>query len=366
MAATSIPLNDLSRGAGVLRAELEAAASRVIASGWYVLGPENDALAAELSDYVGIANVIPVGNGTDALQIALAAVGVSRDSRVVTVANAGGYTSVATRALGAIPVYADVAPETLLMSAQTLETALDTLATPPAAVVVTHLFGALAPVQDIVRMAHARGIPVIEDCAQSLGARMNGRLGGTFADAATVSFYPTKNLGALGDGGAVLTGDAQLAEHVRSLRQYGWSSKYHVDRLHGQNSRLDEMQAAFLRVKLAHLDAWNDRRREIHYRYEQSSVVGGRLVNVSGASYVGHLATLIADDRDGFRERMAAFGVATDIHYPIPDHRQKVETSASWSLPVTDWAAERVVSIPIFPELTEDEITRIVDALESR
>jgi dTDP-4-amino-4,6-dideoxygalactose transaminase len=170
----------------------------------------------------------------------------------------------------------------------------------------------------------------------------------------------------LGDGGAVVTNVAEVADRVRSLRQYGWSSKYHVDRLQGQNSRLDEMQAAFLRVKLDHLDAWNDRRREIHRRYEQCNIADGRLINRSGQSYVGHLATLIADDRNVFRARMASYGVATDIHYPVPDHRQKVEISAAVSLPVTDWASDRVVTIPLFPELVEDEISTIVRALESR
>lgn len=364
MTDKSIPLNDLSRAAAELSGELEAAASRVIRSGWYVLGPENDGLSRELADYLGTPHVIPVGNGTDALQLALAAVGVTHGSRVVTVANAGGYTSVAARGLGATPVYADVAQETLLMSPESLEEVLDSIAEPPAAVVVTHLFGALAPVERLVRLAHEHGVPVIEDCAQSLGASIRGRMGGTFADAATSSFYPTKNLGALGDGGIVFTGDVEIADRVRSLRQYGWSAKYHVERPHGQNSRLDELQAAFLRVKLAHLDAWNDRRREIHARYERSDIVGARLVNASGPSYVGHLAALIADDRDAFRSRLAQHGVGTDIHYPVPDHLQPVE-DGTVSLPVTEWASQHVVSIPLFPELTEDEIASVVRSLEA-
>lgn len=339
------------------------AIAAVLASGWYVLGPQHNALEAELSGYVGASETVLVGNGTDALELALAAVGVRAGSTVLTVANAGGYTTIAARLLGATPIYCDVAADTLLMTAQGVESALASAGQKPAAIVVTHLFGAMAPVEAIVAIAARHGIPVIEDCAQALGARLGGKQAGTFGDIATTSFYPTKNLGALGDGGAVFTSNGELAESVRRMRQYGWSSKYHIGFDHGRNSRMDELQAAILRVKLPYLDASNERRREIHARYEAAAPA--LMVGRASSSFTAHLAVLAVDDRERARAALKERGIGTDVHYPVADHEQKFPTGAAVgvSLPVTEKAATRIFSVPMFPELTDGEVDRISSAL---
>ena len=361
-----VPFNDLSRTTPGVKTQIEAAVADVIASGWFVMGPHHAALERELATYLGVREAVLVANGTDALELALAAVGVGPGDSVVTVANAGAYTTIAARLLGAIPVYCDVSETDLLMSVESFTATLEALAVAPRAVVVTHLYGALAPIEGIVEVARRHGIAVIEDCAQSLGARRGDRMGGTFGDIATVSFYPTKNLGALGDGGAVFTNDPDLAEAVRRMRQYGWSSKYHIAHAHGRNSRMDELQAAIVRVKLPFLDTWNERRREIHVEYESATLPSGRLVNRADPSFTAHLAVLVTDDREAVRRALDAAGIATDIHYPVPDHLQHFPdfSPGQKSLPVTEWAANAVLSVPMFPELTDHEVARVRDALD--
>ena len=361
----TVPFNDLSRTPPPLAAQIADAVARVVASGWYVLGPEHDAFETELASYLDVEHAVALGNGTDALELSLSALGVTAGDTVMTVANAGAYTSVATRLLGAEPVYADISPETLQLSVETATAVLDALPTPPKALVVTHLYGAMAPVAELVELAHSRGIAVVEDVAQAIGARAGGRAAGTFADIGTTSFYPTKNLGALGDGGAVFTSDADLAGAVRSLRQYGWTSKYRIGRARGRNSRLDELQAAILRVKLPHLDAMNERRRAIHSRYEGASSDAFRIVNHSSESFIGHLAVAVASDRDAARASFDAAGIRTDVHYPIPDHRQPWPGPAAVELPATDAASASVLSLPMFPELTDTEVDRVVAALRA-
>jgi dTDP-3-amino-2,3,6-trideoxy-4-keto-D-glucose/dTDP-3-amino-3,4,6-trideoxy-alpha-D-glucose/dTDP-2,6-dideoxy-D-kanosamine transaminase len=362
-----IPFNDLSRIPDAVASEVNAAISRVVSSGWFVMGPEHNALEQELASYLGVNDVVLLGNGTDALELALAAIGVGRGDLVLTVANAGAYSSIAARLLGAIPVYCDVEPDTLLMSAELVRAAIESASKKPTAIVVTHLFGAMAPIEQIVAVAHSYGIPVVEDCAQSIGARSDGRQSGTFGDIATTSFYPTKNLGALGDGGAVFTDNAELANAVRRMRQYGWDSKYHIAYDHGRNSRMDEMQAAIVRAKLPYLDRWNARRRAIHSRYEEASSPAARMLNSSAESFTAHLAVLVVGDREAFREELKRAGIGTDVHYPIPDHRQDFPTNPPLpvSLPITEHAAQTIVSIPMFPELADDEVERITVALSS-
>ena len=365
--SSTIPFNDLSRASADVKAEVEAAIARVLASGWFVMGPEHNALEQELCAYFGVAHTVLVGNGTDALELALAAVGVAAGDRVLTVANAGAYASIATRLLGGVPVFCDVSPDSLLMSADGVRQALASATVKPRAIVVTHLYGAMAPVEEIVLVAREHGIAVVEDCAQSIGATLNGRQSGTFGDIATTSFYPTKNLGALGDGGAVFSNSSELAVSVQRMRQYGWDSKYHIAYDRGRNSRMDELQAAILRVKLPHLDAWNDRRRQIHSRYQDAVSSAARLVNTTSESFTAHLAVLASDDRDDARDALKRAGIGTDVHYPIPDNRQDflTEGTASLQLPVTERAAQMVFSVPMFPELTEHEVDRICAALHS-
>lgn len=360
---TDIPLNDLRRDSDAIAPDLEVAMDRVLKSGWYVLGPENEQLEVELAEYLGVGHCITVANGTDALQLALTAVGVTTGDTVLTAANAGGYTSTAARAIGAVPVYADVDPSSMMLSVDTLEESLRALPEPPAAVVITHLFGRAADMTAIMTWADRHQLPIVEDCAQSLGAKHNDRQTGSFGKVAITSFYPTKNLGALGDGGAVFTEDPGLAAKIRSLRQYGWTSKYRADVRHGRNSRMDELQAAIVRVKLPMLDVWNERRRWIHEQYEKVVTGNARLVNRSGPDFVAHLAVLEVDDREAVAACLAAAGVRTDVHYPVPDHRQPIADVSHVALPETERVASRVLSVPIFPALTQEEVERVTSAL---
>lgn len=359
-----VPFNDLARGTTAERSEIDVAIRRVLDRGWYLLGPENAALEEELAAEVGTADAVLVGSGTDALQLAMQALGAEAGSLVLTAANAGGYSSIAARQLGAVPVYADVDPGCLLLTPETLASACARMDAVPKIAVITHLYGAAADMTGIMDWAEHAGVQIIEDCAQALGAWHAGRRVGSFGHAATVSFYPTKNLGALGDGGAVLTSHGAVARTVRSLRQYGWSPKYRVIRDGGRNSRMDEVQAAVVRTRLPHLDAMNERRRAIHRRYE-AALVGHRtrLVNAAGPGFTAHLAVLETDDRAGAISHLSAAGIATDIHFPVPDHRQPVAPPQSAPLPVTEQASERVLSIPLFPDLTDAEIEIITDRI---
>lgn len=367
MTDATIPFNNLARGTTAFRAEIDAAISRVLSSGWFVMGPEHDALERELAAYVGTTHALNVGNGSDALELALAAVGVTAGDLIVTVANAGAYTTTAARLLGAFPIYSDVDPATLLMSVATLEATLALLPEAPAAIVVTHLYGALAPIEELVAVAARHGIAVVEDCAQSLGARTPNGMGGSFADVATTSFYPTKNLGALGDGGAIFTNSDEIATSLKRMRQYGWESKYNIQHAHGRNTRLDEMQAAILRAKLPLLDAGNERRRDIHEIYESAAPTTAKLLNRADESFVAHLSVLTSDNRVAARQKLNEAGIATDVHYPIPDHQQGFPDFVARPMPleVTEWAAQAVFSVPLFPELTDGEALRVKEALDS-
>lgn len=360
----SVPFNDLARATSAERREIDVAIGRVLDRGWYALGPENAALEEELETAVGTTEAVLVASGTDALQLAMHALGAEPGTRVVTAANAGGYASAAARQLRAVPVYADVDPGTLLLTPETLASACARTDVMPKIAVITHLYGAAADMTGIMEWAERAGVHIIEDCAQALGARHAHARVGSFGHAAALSFYPTKNLGALGDGGAVLSSDRGVAATVRSLRQYGWSPKYRVVVDGGRNSRMDEMQAAVVRLRLPRLDSMNERRRAIHRRYE-AALVGHRthLVNAAGPGFTAHLAVLETDDRRGAIAQLSAAGVATDIHYPVPDHRQPVAPPWGASLPVTEQASERVLSIPLFPELTDAEIEVIADRI---
>jgi aminotransferase EvaB len=358
-----VPVADPRRGVNDLRSKLDAAIARVLDGGRYVHGPEHELFEVEFRDYLGVRHCVGVASGTDALELALKAVGCREGDEVVTAPNAGFYSTTAARAAGARAAYADVDSETLTLSAATLERALTK---ETRAVVVTHLYGLMADNEPIVELCRDRGIAVVEDCAQAVGARRDGRCAGTFGDAAAFSFYPTKNIGALGDGGLVATNDHRVAEEVRLLRQYGWESKYRVVKSGGRNSRLDELQAAILRARLPHVDGWNARRREIVARYAQAlPESAGRLVSLDGEAYVAHLAVVLTTDREAVQSRLAAAGIGTDVHYRIPDHRQPVfgTTFSDVHLPVTESAVEHVLTLPCFPELTDEEVDHVCGVL---
>ncbi len=360
----SVPLNDLVRQGRDIREQLAARAAAVIAHGWFVLGSECAAFETEFAQYCGVAHCLGLANGTDAIELALRAAGVDAGDGVATVANAGFYASTAIHAIGAQPVYVDVNAETHLMDVAALRQVLSEHNI--RAVVVPHLYGRLADVEAVIGLCKPREIAVIEDCAQAHGANRNGRKAGSFGTAGCFSFYPTKNLGALGDAGAVTTNDADFAARLRELRQYGWDTKYRVSRKGGRNSRLDELQAALLRVKLPYLDRWNDERRKLAQRYAREITNPRVTCPVDfGPENVAHLFVLRCRDRDGFRRHLEARGVASDIHYPIPDHLQPGYGGAgpACSLPQTERLASEIVTIPCFAELDEDEIRQVIDAV---
>jgi dTDP-4-amino-4,6-dideoxygalactose transaminase len=345
--------------------DLESALVRVVQSNWYVLGSEVSAFEREFAAYIGTAECVSLANGTDALELALRAVGVSADDRVVCVANAGFYGSTAIRAVGATPLYVDVEEQSLNMAPAALAAARQHK---PKAIIVTHLYGQLADIEALAKLAREAGVAVIEDCAQAHGATLKGRRAGSFGDVGCFSFYPTKNLGALGDGGAVVCHEPAIAQAVRTLRQYGWSTKYQVSTPHGRNSRLDEIQAAVLRTKLPRLDASNDQRRNIAVRYNAAFAdLPLALPPSTGEDYVGHLYVVRVDSREAFREHLRSHEVSTDVHYPVPDHLQPAypATQGAGSLEFTERACRTVVSLPCFPGLSESEVAQVIHAVRS-
>lgn len=364
MTTQQIPVNALDRHVAPLADALADAAAAVVRSGYYVLGPEVRAFEEEFAAWCGVEECIGVANGTDALELGLRGLGIEAGNSVALAANAAMYGTTAVLACGAEPVFIDIDPGSLNMHAA----ALDAEATGRRidAVVVTHLYGRLADMDAIMTVARKHGFDVFEDCAQAHGARDGaGRLAGSFGRAASFSFYPTKNLGALGDGGAVVTRDPEMAKVFRKLRQYGWSAKYTNELAGGRNSRLDEMQAAFLRVMLPLLHDWNDRRRDIANRYSSGITHPHIIVPApAGGEYVGHLYVVKTDDRAGLQAHLAAAGVGSDVHYPTPDYRQPLfrNAFAGVSLPVTEAACASVLTLPCFPELDDAEVERVIEA----
>jgi dTDP-4-amino-4,6-dideoxygalactose transaminase len=366
----TIPMNDLRRRYVRHEAHLSRIAGDVLASGYWVNGPYNKAFCRDFAAATGVAHCVGVANGSDALEIALRCLVTDPARReVVTVANAGGYTTTASRLIGLTPIYVDIDEASQLIA---IDHAVAAVGPATGAVVVTHLYGGLVDVPALRAALHVAGfgdVPIIEDCAQAHGLRGCGAGAGAFGDLATFSFYPTKNLGALGDGGAIVTSDAALAARVARLRMYGWDGKYDVVTSGGRNSRLDELQAAFLSALLPHVDADNGRRRAIIGRYAAAAAGGIELVS-SPHGNVGHLAVVLTDDRDRLARHLNERKVATDIHFPILDCDQAGWASADQrvgpsGLDVSRRSVKRILSVPCFPEMTDDEIAQVSDALGS-
>lgn len=360
-----LPINDLHRHFGPLTQDLAAAFDRVLKRGWYILGPEVQAFEAEFASCAGTNHVVAVANGTDALEIGLRALGIKAGHHVATVANAGAYSTVAIRSIGAVPVYVEIDPVTLTMDPTALARVLVT--TPVQVIVATHLYGRMADMPAIVEIAKEFNVPILEDCAQSHGATLNKKPAGSWGDAAAFSFYPTKNLGALGDGGAISTNRGSIAQAARELRQYGWSTKYNTTRPGGRNSRLDELQAAALRAMLPLLRGWNDRRKQIAAIYEQHlSGLDLLIPRYKGSNDVVHLYVIRSHKRDALKEKLAAAGIGADIHYPIPDYLQEgFEITPKPSLPATESWCRETLTLPCFPELTDTEVIQIATAVRT-
>lgn len=361
-----ILINDLSAHSKALEKSINTAFNRVLSRGWFVLGPEVVAFEAQFAQYVGVAKSVSLANGTDALELALRAVGVGKGDLVATVANAGMYTTTALIAIGAEPFFIDVDQASRTTTLHECERALTSGVK---AVVVTHLYGRATPdIRAIAELCARHNVPLVEDCAQAHGAKLDGKMVGSFGDIACFSFYPTKNLGALGDGGAIATNNVQLAEKVTRMRQYGWSSKYEVTLGNSRNSRLDEIQAAILNEFLPLLDSWNSRRREIALRY--SELIKNAAVQLpvfNGEDYVAHLYVIETVDPEGLRAHLKSNQIASEVHYPIPDYKQPVfgDRFNGIRLPVTEALASTILTLPCFPELTDEQVDNVAAAVNS-
>jgi dTDP-3-amino-3,4,6-trideoxy-alpha-D-glucose transaminase len=362
----AIPFGDLKRQYESIRAELDEAAARAMASGWYILGPEVRAFEEEFAAFCGVGHAVGVASGTDALQLALVALGVGPGDEVITVANAGVPGAVAILQAGARPVFVDVDERSYNLDTAALAAAI----TPRTkAIMPVHLYGRVADLGPILALASQHGIPVVEDCAQAHGATYHGRIAGSLGSCGCFSFYPTKNLGALGDGGMVVTNDAALAERLRRLRQYGWERKYYSTEPGGGNSRLDELQAALLRVKLRHLPDWTAQRRRWAEIYDDVLAGADLILPEAGpdGEHVYHLYVVRAQQRDKLQAALREQGIATDIHYPLPAHQQPIYTELAppGSLPVTEQLARDVLSLPMYPELTQAEVEAVAAAVRA-
>jgi dTDP-4-amino-4,6-dideoxygalactose transaminase len=360
-----VPAVDFKAQYAALRAEIDAAVARVLASGWFILGPEVEAFEREFAAYCGAAHAVGVANGTDAIRLALLAAEIGPGDEVITAPNTAVPTVSAIEQTGARAVFADIEEATFNLDPAALEAAL----TPRTrAIVPVHLYGQAAEMDRILEIAGRHGLAVVEDAAQAHGARYNGQMAGTIGAMGCFSFYPTKNLGAYGDGGAIVTDDAALAARLRRLRFYGQAGRYHnVER--GVNSRLDELQAAILRVKLAHLDDWVVARRA-HAACYTELLEGADLVlprEAPGRDHAWHLYVVRSPDRDGLRAHLAAQGIAADIHYPRLVYQQPAYTDIAppGRCPVAERVAPEVLSLPMYPELTETQIRYVAEGVRS-
>ncbi len=357
-----VPFLDLKSAHHEVRAELDAAFNRVLDSGWFVMGPELEALEAEFADYCGVDYCVGVGNGLEALHLLLRAYGIGPGDEVIVPSNTFIATWLAVSQCGATPVPVEPDIDTYNIDPLRIGAALTARTR---AIMPVHLYGQPADMDPINEIAGRHGLVVIEDAAQAQGARYKSRRAGSLGHAAGTSFYPGKNLGALGDGGAILTNDQAIADKVRRLRNYGSEIKYQHE-LMGYNSRLDELQAALLRAKLRMLDEWNWRRNDIARTFQQALVgCGAGLPHIpEWADPVWHLYVIRSPVREALQSFLQARGIDTLIHYPIPPHRQKCYAGHSWSeLPIADRLAREVLSLPIYPTMNLAQAVYITDAI---
>ena len=355
-----IPVTDPGAQLAALRPEIDEAISRVLESGYYILGPEVEAFEREFAAYVGTTQAVGVANGTDALALGLRALGIGPGDEVITVAHTAVATVAAIEQAGATPVLVDVEPGFLTLDPELM---VEVLSERTRAVVPVHLYGQAADLTRIQSFCQLSGLALVEDVSQAHGATWNGARLGSLGHIGVFSCYPTKNLGALGDAGIVVTNDSAVADRLRRLRQYGWQER-NKSLEPGVNSRLDEIQAAILRVKLRHLDENNDRRRAIAGNY--SMAFEGLQITTpsirSDTTHVFHLYVAEVQHRDNFRQKLENMGIQTALHYPIPIHmqfayRDRLRTSPGMT--VTEQSSSRIVTLPLFPEMTEMDVDAV-------
>ena len=358
------------------KAEIDEAISRVLESGRYILGRETEAFEKEFAAYLGAAYAVGVGNGTDALEIALRTCGVGPGDGVVTVSHTAVATVAAIERTGAFPVFVDIDPASFTMDPGNLNDTLTKIfdnrqpgITPtPKAVIPVHLYGYPADMPAILEICQRYELYVVEDCAQAHGAALQGRKTGTWGNIGTFSFYPTKNLSAIGDGGAVVTSNPNLYDRARMLREYGWRTRY-ISELPGMNSRLDEIQAAILRVKLRYLEEENSRRREIAQQY--NSFLAGTPMTLPKEQpariHIYHQYVVRSRQRDKLKEYLKSNSIGSLIHYPIPIHLQPAYKSRlkieNGGLPYTEQVCREILSLPIYPQMKEEEILHVINTI---
>jgi dTDP-3-amino-3,4,6-trideoxy-alpha-D-glucose transaminase len=349
-----------------MRGEIDAAVARVLDSGWFILGPEGEAFERELASWLGAADVVAVANGTEAIQLALEGLGIGNGDEVITSPMTAAFTALAVMRTGARPVFADLDPATLNVSPDAVAAAV----TPRTkAILPVHLYGHPVDLDPLMALGQERGIAVVEDACQAIGAAYKGRRVGALSGIGALSFYPTKNLGALGDGGAVVLQDPLVAARVRQLRNGGQSDRYRHE-ISGINSRLDEMQAAILRAGLLRLGEWTERRRALAERYFSGleGVAGLTLPRTQAyAAPAHHLFVIRHARRDALAAALLARGVGTLIHYPIPLHLQPAFAGLgrAGEFPRAEKAAGEILSLPLYPEMSDAQADAVIDAVRA-
>jgi dTDP-4-amino-4,6-dideoxygalactose transaminase len=361
----TVPFLDMKSPYIELKSELDEAYQRVMESGWYILGQEVEAFEKEFAEYCGVGHCVGVGNGLEALHLILRAYGIGEGDEVIVASNTYIATWLAVSYAGATPVPVEPDPHTYNLDPQRVEAAI----TPRTrAILPVHLYGQPAEMNPLLEIAKRRNLEVIEDAAQAHGARYGGKAAGALGDAAGWSFYPGKNLGAMGDAGAVTTNDEAIADRVRVLRNYGSRTKY-FNEVKGYNSRLDPLQAAFLRVKLRHLDDWNARRAIVARTYSKA-LAGARDLALpevgTGIEPAWHIYAVLHPRRDELQRHLAAEGIGTLIHYPVPPHLSEAYAGAGYKqgdYPLAESLAQTVLSLPVGPHMTTEQIEQVIEAV---
>lgn len=358
----AVPFVDMASVNGAYQRDFEIAWKTVFEHGRFVSGPEVEQFEASFAAFCENTTCVGAGNGTDALVLILACMGIGPGDEVIVPTNTFVATAEAVCLVGARPRFVDVSPDTMLIDADAVSAAVGPAT---AAIIAVHLFGQMADLDALTAVAQRHGLALIEDAAQAHGARLRGRRAGSMSDAAAFSFYPSKNLGALGDGGAIVTGDTQLAARIRQYAEHGRAAgDRHLHELRGCNSRLDTLQAAFLSVKLAGLDSANSARRRLMDRYRRQLPTSVTPVtNHSDAESVYHLAVVRVEDRAAVTAELDRHGIGWGLHYPIPCHRQTAFQEFVEDLPVAELAARQILSLPMFPTMTDAQVDRVCEVL---
>jgi dTDP-4-amino-4,6-dideoxygalactose transaminase len=354
----NVPFGDLKVHYNSIKEQIDSAVQRVLASGYYILGPELQTFEKQFAQFLGAKYTVGCASGTEAIYLALAALGVKQGDEVIVVAHTAVPTINAISMTGAEPVFVDIDPATYVMDVSKVE---KKITAKTKAIVPVHLYGQMVDLEPLLKLAASKGIPVMEDVAQATGATYKGKQAGTSGAFGAFSFYPSKNLGAFGDGGAVCTNSQESYEKLLRLRNYGQSKRYYHDEV-GINSRLDEIQAAILAAQLPFVAGWNKRRAEIAARYTEGLK---DVVHTPAAvnHHVYHLYVIQSGDRDGMQQYLTEKGIGTLIHYPVPAHLQKAYSYRGYKegdLPATEFMAKRILSLPMFPQLTNEQVDLVI------